>query len=539
MVQVRVNEGILEGEKVGNDFGAPYFSFKGIPYAQPPIGDLRFKAPVPPKSWEGVRQAKEHGPCCYQNDIVFGQGVLGSEDCLYLNVYTPDIKPEKPLPVMVWIHGGGFIAGSGESDLYGPEFLVRQDVIVVTINYRLEVLGFLCLNTEEVPGNAGMKDQVQALRWVNKNITHFGGDPDNVTIFGESAGGGSVSYHLLSPMSKGLFKRAIPQSGACLSCWSYGYRPFERALALARSLGFYSEDPKELHEFFKNQPVESLVATAPTIALHEKAREARDIYFNIVDELKFGDNERFFYGNVYDRVYKGIHENIDIMTGFTTDEGLVFLGPGDSVPKKLEMATNYPESLVTRPLSNFLSADQLIDLGKEIKQYYLKDQPKSSEDWEYLVKIFSMDLFVYPTIRFVQISAAAEKNKIYLYNFSCKSERNVLAHIFGLTQVIGAKSVTSHADDIMYLFNAKAMKTNSDTKSASFKLIERVTKLWTNFAKYGNPTPDDSLGAKWEPYTVKNEAYLDIGNELSTGSSPYAEEVQFWKNIFEKYGHGN
>lgn len=443
------------------------------------------QAPVPPKPWDGVRSAKEHGPNCYQNDIVFGQGLVGSEDCLYLNVYSPDIKPNKPLPVMVWIHGGAFISGSGNDDFYGPEFLVRQDVIVVTINYRLEVLGFLCLNTEEVPGNAGMKDQVQALRWVKKNISNFGGDPENVTIFGESAGGASVSYHLISPMSKGLFKRAIPQSGACLGGWSYGHRPFERALALARSLGCYSEDPKELYEFFKNQPIESLVSTTPTIALHETARVSKDIYFNIVDELQFGNNERFFYGHVYDQVQKGIHEGVDVMTGFTTDEGLVSLGFGEVLSKKLEMVMKYPESLVNRPLSNALSADQLIDLGKEIRQFYFKDLAKVSDDWESLVNVYSMDLFVYPTIRFVQILAALEKNKIYLYKFSCKSERNVLAHVFGLSKVIGTKQVTSHADDVMYLFNAKAMKTGLDAGSPTFKLIERVTKLWTNFAKYG------------------------------------------------------
>ena len=191
---------------------------------------------------------------------MFNEGkFIGSEDCLYLNVYTSNVKPDKLLPVMFYIHGGGFRVGSGDDDAHGPQFLVRQGVIVITINYRLEVFGFLCLNTEDVPGNAGMKDQVQALRWVSKNIASFGGDSNNITIFGESAGGVSVSYHLMSPMTKGLFRRAICQSGVSLCYWGQAYRPRDRALALARNLGFFSEDDQELYDFFKNQPESTLI----------------------------------------------------------------------------------------------------------------------------------------------------------------------------------------------------------------------------------------------------------------------------------------
>lgn len=135
---------------------------------------------------------------------------------------------------MFWIHGGGYVSGTGDDTEYGPLFLVRQDVVLVTINYRLEVFGFLNLESEDVPGNAGMKDQVAALRWVKKNIANFGGDPDNITIFGESAGGASTSYHLISPMSKGLFKRAIVQSGVSIGYWAQSYKPRERGFALAR-----------------------------------------------------------------------------------------------------------------------------------------------------------------------------------------------------------------------------------------------------------------------------------------------------------------
>ncbi|CAB3252262.1 unnamed protein product [Arctia plantaginis] len=166
MVQVHVTEGILEGEEVQNEYGGTFYSFKGVPYAQPPVGDLRFKAPQPPQPWTGVRDATEFGPISYQFNLwdPDHQPPNMGEDCLYLNVYTPQIKPSSLLPVMFYIHGGGYLAGSGDDDYFGPEFLVRDGVILVTINYRLQGPGFLCLHTPEIPGNAGMKDMVAAIR---------------------------------------------------------------------------------------------------------------------------------------------------------------------------------------------------------------------------------------------------------------------------------------------------------------------------------------------------------------------------------------
>ncbi|KAJ8709952.1 hypothetical protein PYW07_009318 [Mythimna separata] len=310
VVQVRVNEGILEGELVDNEYGGTYFSFLGIPYAQPPVGDLRFKAPQPSTPWEGVRNAKEFGSKCTQYELFVDDDKgtrSGDEDCLYLNVYTPDVQPDKPLPVMFWIHGGGFVSGSGQDDEYGPKLLVRKDVILVTINYRLEVLGFLCLDTEEVPGNAGLKDQVLAL--------------------------------------------------------------------------------------------------------------------NVADEKDFGNNERFFYGDMVDAVANNVHEGVDIMIGYTADEG----------------------------------------------------------------------------------------------------------------HLVGDRPVVAHADDLLYLFSARYQPI-IDMNSVEFKHVEIVTKLWTDFARYGNPTPDDSLDAKWSPYTLERQEYLDLGNELKSGNAPDEEEINFWENLLTSFG---
>ena len=190
--------------------------FKNIPFAQPPVGDRRWREPLPATAWIGVRDATSFGPMCHQND---NAQLPHSEDCLQLNVWTPTLSPPSPLPVMVWVHGGGNVAGSGVEALFNGDALARRGVVVVNINYQLGVFGFFAHPelTQESPhraaGNYGLADQILALRWVRENIARFGGNPENVTIFGESAGANDVNALIASPLTTGLFARVIAQSG--------------------------------------------------------------------------------------------------------------------------------------------------------------------------------------------------------------------------------------------------------------------------------------------------------------------------------------
>jgi para-nitrobenzyl esterase len=250
--------------------------YLGIPYATPPVGELRWKPPQPVERWQGPRDATQFGGHCPQGTSPFGQAAT-TEDCLYLNVFTPNGKVEqekngkvkakkaKRLPVMVWLHGGALVVG--ESDDYDPSRLVEQGVIVVTLNYRLGFLGFLAhpaLTTESgdhASGNYGLMDQQAALQWVQRNIKKFGGNPDNVTIFGESAGGLSVHAQLASPLSAGLFDRAIAQSGA--------YSPREPSLGDAETKGLATahtigcED--QTAACLRSIPVETILANQPEL----------------------------------------------------------------------------------------------------------------------------------------------------------------------------------------------------------------------------------------------------------------------------------
>ncbi|KAK5645311.1 hypothetical protein RI129_006611 [Pyrocoelia pectoralis] len=212
---VLIQQGYIRGKSCKDFYGGGYLSFQGIPYAKPPIGHLRFKAPEPPDPWTGIRDCTKEGSQSLSKHITTRKTV-GAENCLFLNVYTPELS--KPKPVMFYIHGGAFTMGPGNKELHGPDFLISQDVLVVTINYRLGILGFLSLKDPSlnVPGNAGFKDILQALKWVQVNISQFGGDPNNVTVFGESVGAVAVHYLMLSSRAKGLFHKAIMQSGCAL-----------------------------------------------------------------------------------------------------------------------------------------------------------------------------------------------------------------------------------------------------------------------------------------------------------------------------------
>ena len=210
-------QGLARGEVWSSRRGNPFSVWRGLRYAKPPVGNRRFRRPEPlgeEDAWMGEKDFHGEMPRCYQLSVVGGFHV-GQEDCLFLNVYTP-VASEGLLPVMVYLHGGGFVAGEGSSTMYGPHFFMDEGVLLVTVQYRLGIFGFLSTGQEEAPGNLGLWDQREALVWVKDNIAAFGGDPDRVTLFGESAGSMAVNFHLVSPQSRGLFHGAILQSGTAL-----------------------------------------------------------------------------------------------------------------------------------------------------------------------------------------------------------------------------------------------------------------------------------------------------------------------------------
>lgn len=251
-VIVQIAPGKIRGVKQVLPNGKNYFRFSGIPYAEPPVGDLRFKPPVPVQKFDrDVLDCQKEGSNCYSYMYYPPENEeFASEDCLFLNVYTPKLLKDQDvatLPVMLWIHGGGFNLGSGDAAVYGPEFLLQEEVVVVTCNYRLGTFGFLCLPSVGIYGNMGLKDQRLVLKWVNENISRFGGDPSNVTLFGESAGGASVHLNYLADSSRQYFHKAICMSGVSYNPWVLQSNPEAKARKLAELLGAKSTSDNDVY----------------------------------------------------------------------------------------------------------------------------------------------------------------------------------------------------------------------------------------------------------------------------------------------------
>ena len=294
--------------------------FLGIPFASPPTGQYRFKATQPLKDWKpAVRQAKQHGNICLQPAAfewvfkLYNPDFKYNEDCLYLDVYTPNISLS--LPVLVYIHGGGYELGT--SSTYPSDILALHGVVVVVIQYRLGVLGFLTTGDTAAPGNFGMLDQVEALKWVQDNIENFGGNPNKVTIFGVSAGGSSVSLHLLSPLSKGLFHQAITESGVDLS--PFAIQPTSFGVGFAKELAQKLNCPTGNHN--------TMVACLREKEAADLLKFSRSNNFRFVDYLQWAPvvDKNFLHDTPRNLRQKGDFKKVPFMISFNSHEGGTYL----------------------------------------------------------------------------------------------------------------------------------------------------------------------------------------------------------------------
>jgi para-nitrobenzyl esterase len=305
---VQVTGGTLEGVVKNN-----VASFKGIPFAAPPIGELRWKPPQPVKPWSGVRKADDFGPAPMQDwraSLLMGGWSPVSEDCLYLNVWTPATNTDEKLPVMVWIYGGGFMIGMTSLPIYDGTKLAQKGVVLVSLGYRVGPFGFLAypeLSRESGKGSGcyGLQDQVAGLRWVSDNIARFGGDPSRVTIFGESAGGTSVSLLTVVPSAKGLFQRAVAESGSAMAPGRRG------SLAKAEQVG----------QKFLNQLGATDLKSARALRA-EEIQKATPLSLGMFRPVPDGD---FLPGDPYELFESGQFNDTPILIGYNSDEGAWFV----------------------------------------------------------------------------------------------------------------------------------------------------------------------------------------------------------------------
>ncbi|MEV5965102.1 carboxylesterase family protein [Kribbella sp. NPDC051952] len=454
---VRIHDGALRGVA-----GPSTVTFQGIPYAAPPVGQLRWTPPRPPAHWTGVRDATKATPYCPQSQG--GQPMKGtSEDCLYLHVTVPKGKSAKPRPVMVWSHGGGFSSGSGSQHV--PTKLVAEgNVIVVTVDFRIGVFGNFGLKGLPGSGTFGMQDQQAALRWVRDNIGAFGGDSHNVTLFGESGGGVGTCGLLTSPGTRGLVDRAIMESGSCLLNWP------RNGLAIGIAAGSFWH------------PLATVQETGRTAATHlgctgkSTLRCLRDLDTDKV----FAESDSFgsiAYGNPTlplepgKAIKAGLFPKIPILSGHTKDEARAISAVAELLLNPVT-ADNY-STLLTEAFG---------DRAAKVEATYPASQYSSAGDHAAALAWSAMDtdrVFACPQ-RATSAAFARSAPAVYAYEFADPAAPGYVPFPAGFP------TGSSHASELNYLFDAAGGESYHLTE-AQQKLAAQMRSYWTNFARTGNP----------------------------------------------------
>jgi para-nitrobenzyl esterase len=442
---VKVEQGLLEGRSENG-----LTVYKGIPFAAPPVGDLRWRAPQPAAKWNGVRQADKYAPYCPQFN--FGPDYTRaamSEDCLYLNVWTPAKSPADKIPVLVWIHGGGFAAGANSEPLFDGDVIAKKGVVLVNVTYRLGILGFLAhpeLSKEtanHVSGNYGLLDQIAALKWIKKNIAAFGGDPDRVTIFGESAGGISVSMLAASPLAKGLFAGAISDSGGSFGSVRAAGGPGENMRPLRSAekdgLGFQITAGAGSLADLRKIPAEKILAATRGMAWPNV-----DGYVIPSDQVSIYDAKKF--------------NDTPILVGYNSDEGLSFSRFTD--PQSYIRATKGRYGQFSDPLLNAYPAGD-------------KGHPKSARD------LARDTAFGWHTWNWARKQSSLGKNKAWLFYFDQHPEYPAGSPEEGH----GAP----HGRDLPYVFGHLDGLRGETPTAADRRASEAMVTYWTNFVKFGDP----------------------------------------------------
>ncbi|MDR3774143.1 MAG: carboxylesterase family protein [Terracidiphilus sp.] len=480
---VKTEQGKVQGKTI-ND--GKVKAFLGLPYAAPPVGDLRWKAPEPAAKWKGARDATKFGAHCAQGsvfaDMIFQDGVA-SEDCLFLNVYAPATSSKKSkLPVMFWIHGGGYSGGASSEPRHNGDFLPLKGVVLVTVNYRLGVFGFLATSdlakeAGGVAGNYGLLDMVSGLEWVKANIANFGGDPGNVTIFGESAGSAAVSTLIASPAARGLFHKGIGESGGALGEGVLGQEKLEDRVKID----------------------DAWVAKLNVKSLAELRALSTD---KILDGAKskgmvgFGPDidGKALTESVADTYAAGRQAHVPLIAGWNRDEGS-WMANGMTVDKWKGMAAG---------------------LFKERAEEFLKLYPGDNDDQVAdSAGAYGGDSFIaFSTWKWLEAHRKTGDSPVYRYHFELRATPSKYHQ----------GTFAFHSDDIEYVFGTLDTRPGWTVSPDDHTLSDQMMSYWTNFAKTGDP---NGAGLPVWPKYDKDDSLIHLDATITAGPDALRPRYEF------------
>ncbi|MFX1344797.1 MAG: carboxylesterase/lipase family protein [Promethearchaeota archaeon] len=481
-------------------FNRGVMKFKGIPYAAPPIGNLRFKPPVPVKPWDKIQDVSNYSPVCPQPPSALEEMFVepfpqSEENSLTLNVWTKGLD-DKKRTVMFFIHGGAFRTGSGRA-LDGSRLVLRGDVVVVSFNYRLGPFGFLYMpNVPDVSANVGLLDMVAALKWVRENITQFGGNPEDITIFGESAGAFAVNCLLAMPATKSLFKRAIVQSGYVnkFSCQpSNGIKTYE---TLLERLGIKKGDIESL----RRVPFEKIT---------EKLSSFGDISQGVINFTPTIEKNTL-PENPYKAIKNGFAKDIDLFVGSNLNETTMFT-------RWLAGESNITEERLVRNVNGIMRLiEQDGAKSKELIKVYKKTRKTPGDIFDAINTDYQ---FRIPSIRLAEAQSQHQPNT-FMYLFAWK------------TPWEGGKYGAMHALDLSFVFGILTDKNRgiyAKKTEETLKLSEQMMDAWLSFARTGNPNHGNI--PQLTPYDLKKRATIIFDKEVTIENDPYSNERTAWVNI--------
>lgn len=436
-------------------------------------------------------------------------------------------EPSASLPVMVYVHGGGFVSGNGTDDnAHGPDFIVEKNVILVGFNYRLGILGFLSLDRKEAPGNMGLRDQIQALKWIQQNIKSFGGDPNNVTIFGISAGSASIEYLMLSPMAKGLFHKAILQSGSSLNPWTFKDNIKDLAFKIPLLKGKHITDEEELYQYLKNMPLlELMTSSMLALATDTQYEHKCSLYFGFVPTIEKPKGwEPVIDKPTYSLLKSGNFAKIPTIMGFCSHEGFLI---DVYLPNVIQELIKEKEMVKWLPFD----IDDVEKGAVEAKLKALYLDGNTTQDLNDFAIDFLGDVEFFGGIYTAANLISKASPAFYFYRFAYDGGLNYLKKKLDIE-----RKGACHGDDGGYLVKSKIL--SDDDISETDKLVRnRMVHMWTSFAKTGNPTPacNDLIKTKWDAVAETGFNYLEIDDTLTMKEQFEHPKAKYFQELYSKY----